>query len=108
VRERGLDLTTLFATLRAGRRFGHELGCGATNILRLNLYELLGPRSQITGAALAEFLEEKYAIRIENESLTAGNLDSISNISRFVLQRLNADTNNRTSAAGEKIVEVGS
>ena len=57
---------------------------------------------------LVEFMEEKYAIRIENESLTAGNLDSISNISRFVLQRLDAATNNRTSAAGEQIVEVGS
>ncbi len=57
---------------------------------------------------LVEFLEETYAISIENDSLTPGNLDSISNISRFILQRLGPGTNNETSVEGDKAVELNS
>jgi acyl carrier protein len=52
---------------------------------------------------LVEFLEETYPIRIENDLLTAGNLDSIRNISRFIAQRLSAGTN-----GGDRVVEVNS
>jgi acyl carrier protein len=57
---------------------------------------------------LVEFLEETYAISIENDSLTPGNLDSISNISRFILQRLGPGTNNGTSVESDKAVELNS
>jgi acyl carrier protein len=39
---------------------------------------------------LIEFLEHTYSISIENDSEASGNLDSIDNISQFVLQTLGA------------------
>jgi amino acid adenylation domain-containing protein len=57
---------------------------------------------------LVEFLEETYAITIENDSLTAINMDSVSNISRFILQKLSAGTNTGTSEEGDKVMELNS
>jgi hypothetical protein len=65
VNERGLDVDALFATLRVGRHFNLQLGQGATNILRVNSYELLGPRSPITGGFLQtfkQFIKEDYVL----------------------------------------------
>ena len=63
--ERGLNVNALFATLQVGRRFNLQLGHGAANILRVNSYELLGPRSPITGALLQTFrafIKEDYVL----------------------------------------------
>ena len=60
-----LDLNALFATLEAGRQFNLQLGDGAANVLRVNSYELLGPRSPITGAMLQtfkDFIKEDYVL----------------------------------------------
>jgi acyl carrier protein len=57
---------------------------------------------------LIEFLEHTYAITIENDSLTTGNLDSIDNISNFILQRLSTNPNDATPGDDDQIVEVNS
>jgi len=57
---------------------------------------------------LIEFLEYTYAITIDNDSLTSGNLDSIDTISQFILQRLSGNTNNVTSGDDDQTVEVNS
>jgi hypothetical protein len=65
VNERGLDVAALFATLQAGRHFNLQLGHAAANIVRVNSYELLGPRSPIAGALLQSFkafIREDYVL----------------------------------------------
>jgi len=55
---------------------------------------------------LVEFLEETYAMSIENDGLTGSNLDSIDSISQFIQQRLNANASNGTSSEGGQFVGV--
>lgn len=53
--ELGLNPAQLFDLLQKPRTFFSELGRGASNILRTNSYELLGPRSPMTGNLLTYF-----------------------------------------------------
>jgi amino acid adenylation domain-containing protein len=55
---------------------------------------------------LIEFLEESYAIVIENDAVTGSNMDSIKNISNFIHQRLSSNANNESSTEGGQIVGV--
>jgi acyl carrier protein len=55
---------------------------------------------------LIEFLEHTYAIIIENDSLASGNLDSIDNISQFVLQTLSAGSSEAKLGNDNQTVEV--
>jgi amino acid adenylation domain-containing protein len=57
---------------------------------------------------LIEFLEHTYAITIENDSLAPGNLDSIDNISQFVLQTLGVDSSTAKLGDDDQPVEVNS
>ena len=57
---------------------------------------------------LIEFLEHTYAISIEHDSPTAGNLDSIENISKFILQRLNGHGTQTASADDGRTVKIKS
>jgi acyl carrier protein len=57
---------------------------------------------------LIEFLEQKYAIAIENDSLIAGSLDSVEGISRFILDRLRATANDAAAGDDDQIVKVNS
>jgi len=55
---------------------------------------------------LVEFLEETYAIVIENDAVTGSNMDSVKNISNFIHQRLSANASDGSSADGGQIVRV--
>lgn len=52
LKERNLTPAELFATLKRGRTFLNRLGYGGANILRPNSFDRLGPRSELSGAAL--------------------------------------------------------
>jgi len=60
----------LFQKLQIPRIFYKRLGQGASNILRTNDYELLGPRNPLKGNALAifkNFIQEKYEMPLSFE-----------------------------------------
>jgi hypothetical protein len=73
--ERGLDVAALFATLQVGRQFNLQLGHGAANVVRVNSYELLGPRSPITGGPLQtfkNFIREDYVLPLSYALILEG------------------------------------
>jgi hypothetical protein len=81
VSERTLDVNALFATLEAGRNFNLELGRGASNVVRVNSYELLGPRGQIPDAFIPTFkafIREQYALPLSYALI----LESVADLQR--------------------------
>ncbi len=87
VNERGLGVDALFATLQVGRNFNLQLGHGAANVLRVNSYELLGPRSPILGGSLQtfkEFIKEEYVLPLSYALI----LEALAYLQRFRDYRL--------------------
>lgn len=63
--EAHLNPRDLFERLKTPRTFLTELGHGASNVLRTNSFELLGPRSSLAGQVLVyfgNFIQEEYEI----------------------------------------------
>jgi hypothetical protein len=87
VEERGLNIDALIATLRVGRHFDFRLGHGAANIVRLNSYELLGPRSPIVEPLLQTFrtfAKEDYTLPLSYALV----LEALAYLQRFRDYRL--------------------
>ncbi len=84
----------LFTQLSQPRTFLTELGHGAVNILRTNSFELLGPRSALTGPALTffnQFVQEGYELPLSYQLI----MEAIAYLQRFRdyrLALLNAET----------------
>jgi len=79
--ESGLTPTELFNRLSNPRTFFRELGYGAANILRMNSYELLGPRSQLSPGVQTffdAFIREKYEMPLSYALI----LESLANLQR--------------------------
>ncbi len=65
--EAHLNPRDLFERLKTPRTFLTELGHGASNVLRTNSFELLGPRSSLAGQVLVyfgNFIQEEYEISL--------------------------------------------
>jgi hypothetical protein len=87
VHELGLDVNALVATLQAGRNFRMRIGHGAANILRVNSYELLGPRSPISNPFLQTFkafITESYVLPLSYTLV----LEALAYLQRFRDYRL--------------------
>ena len=85
--ELSLSPAELFQRLANPRTFYSELGHGASNILRTNSFELLGPRSPLSGAILDffnAFIQEDYEIPLSYDLI----LEAIADLQRFREYRL--------------------
>ncbi len=85
--ELSLTPAELFQHLARPRTFFSELGRGASNILRPNSFELLGPRSPLDGQALDffnTFIQEEYEMPLSYDLI----LEAIGYLQRFRDYRL--------------------
>jgi len=85
--ERSLSTIDLFNRLASPRTFFHSIGHGAANILRVNSYELLGPRSPLADP-IQSFFEQFVQGPYEMPLSYALVLESLANLQRTADYRL--------------------
>jgi hypothetical protein len=84
----------LFERLQTPRKFRDQIGRGATNILRANSFELIGPRNPLTGATLqvfSEFIKESYQLPLSYE-LVLEALHYLQRVREYRLAIVHAET----------------
>ena len=84
----------LFERLQIPRTFCRRLGQGASNILRTNSYELLGPRNPLKGSTLTifeSFIQEEYATPLSYELIMEA-LRCLQKLQEYRLAIVHAET----------------
>ena len=92
--EKRLPPTELFRRLSTPRTFFRELGRGAENILRLDSYELLGPRSPLSSEIqtfFETFVQEYYEMPV-SYSLVLESLGNLQRTNDYRLAIIHAET----------------